>query len=146
MDRNAIDCLREHGVKVSAQRVAVLNYLWEHRTHPTINEIYEELNPQTPSLSKTTLYSTLKLFAEKKVALMLGIDDKNTRFDGDVSPHAHFQCIGCGQVFDIFPNDLPAIKTVYRKKIGEFNIITSELSYKCYCKHCADKMNLNKES
>ena len=66
MDRNATDCLREHGVKVSAQRVAVLNYLWEHRTHPPLTEIYEELNPQMPSLSKTTLYSTLKLLQKKK--------------------------------------------------------------------------------
>ena len=58
--------LIEKDIKPSVQRLAVMTYLLEHRTHPTVDEIYSELQDKIPTLSKTTIYNTLKLFVEKK--------------------------------------------------------------------------------
>ena len=57
-----IEYLEEHDVKPSVQRIAVMDYLMTHRTHPTVDEIYHALEKQIPTLSKTTVYNTLKLF------------------------------------------------------------------------------------
>ena len=38
-----------------------MEYLMAHRTHPTVDEIYLALSPSIPTLSKTTVYNTLKL-------------------------------------------------------------------------------------
>ena len=131
------DYLTTHGIKASAQRVAIMDYLLTHKTHPTVNEIFDSLSPSIPTLSKTTLYNTLKLFVEKNVAIQLGIDEKNARFDGDVSQHAHFQCSKCGKVFDIYPTDLPVLTDVYRQRIGNFKIMNTELLYHGYCDNCS---------
>lgn len=90
-----------HGIRPSTQRVAIMQYLWDNRTHPTAEEIYMDLLPHIPTLSKTTVYNTMKLFIQQGVALQIDIDGHNARFDGDTSTHAHFQCRLCNRIFDL---------------------------------------------
>ena len=78
-----------------------MDYLLKHHTHPCIDEIYMALHDDIPTLSKTTVYNTLKLFVEHGAAKMLTIDERNACFDGDTSAHAHFQCKCCGRIFDM---------------------------------------------
>ena len=72
------------------QRIAIMQYLMEHPIHPSADDIYTALSPSMPTLSKTTVYNTLKLFSEQGAAQMLTIDEKNTNFDADTSIHSHF--------------------------------------------------------
>ena len=95
---NVRQTLEDAGVRPSVQRLAVMDYLVTHKTHPTVDEIYSALAPSIPTLSKTTVYNTLKLFVENGVTQMLTIDEQNSRYDADVSPHAHFLCAKCGKV------------------------------------------------
>ncbi|MCQ2192800.1 MAG: transcriptional repressor [Paludibacteraceae bacterium] len=133
--------LSAHGIRPSAQRIAIMNYLLTHKTHPTVDEIYTALHPELPTLSKTTLYNTLKLFYDKNVTLMLTLDERQTRFDGNVEPHAHFQCNVCGKVFDIMMEELPELKNVCKHKIGELTISTIELNYRGECASCRGEKN-----
>jgi Fe2+ or Zn2+ uptake regulation protein len=94
--------LISHNIKPSVQRVAIMQYLMEHRTHPTIDQIFNHLLPHIPTLSKTTVYNTLKLFYDKKAVLALTIDEKNIRYDAEISTHAHFKCKQCGSIQDVF--------------------------------------------
>ncbi|KAA6323417.1 Peroxide-responsive repressor PerR, partial [termite gut metagenome] len=73
--------LLAHGIKLSLQRIAIMEYLLEHTTHPTVDEIYTKLFPVMPTLSKTTIYNTLKLLSEQGAIQMITIDEKNVRFD-----------------------------------------------------------------
>jgi len=70
------DRLLEHNIKPSMQRIAIMEYLMEHPIHPSADDIYTALSPSMPTLSKTTVYNTLKLFSEQGAALMLTIDEK----------------------------------------------------------------------
>ena len=97
--------LSGYGIRPSVQRIAIMRYLLKNRTHPTADEIFEALRDQIPTLSKTTVYNTLKLFVDNGAALYIGIDEKNARFDGYVDPHAHFRCKKCGQIVDL-PMDI----------------------------------------
>jgi len=54
------------GIRPSVQRVAVYAYLCEHPVHPTVETVYSALSSDYPTLSKTTIYNTLRLFEEKK--------------------------------------------------------------------------------
>lgn len=97
------------GIRPSVQRVAVYSYLCEHPVHPTVETVYAALSPDYPTLSKTTIYNTLKLFEEKKLVQTIKIEDDKLRYDADTSQHLHFKCERCGRVFDIFDDrNLPA--------------------------------------
>lgn len=97
---NTKQYLLDHGVKPSVQRLALMNYLLTHKTHPNVEEMYAALSGEIPTLSRTTVYNTMKLFVEHGVALALNIEEKNLRFDGDVMPHGHFLCKKCGKLYD----------------------------------------------
>lgn len=129
--------LQQHGIKPSLQRIAIVEYLMENRIHPTVDEIYSALCYKVPTLSKTTIYNTLKLFSSQNAVLALMIDDKNVRFDIDTSSHAHFQCCVCGRIFDI-PVNNPGVLQVEQTK--DFIITETHLYYKGYCKLCKNKM------
>ena len=101
MKMNALDNLINYGIKPSVQRIAIMEYLLSHKTHPTADEVYLSLCDSIPTLSKTTVYNTMKLFVDSGAAQMLTIDDRNVHFDGDVSLHSHFLCKKCGKVYDL---------------------------------------------
>ena len=133
MVRDLHKYLSEHGVKPSVQRLAIMEYLRTHCTHPTADEIYTALHPSMPTLSKTTVYNTLRLLADQKAILSLDIDEKNTRFDGDTSPHAHFRCRRCGTILDLpVPTDASVeIRTTQGIEIDEV-----QWYYKGLCERC----------
>jgi len=127
------DYLKTHHIKPSVQRIAIMDYLKEHKTHPTVDEIFSALSPSMPTLSKTTVYNTLKLFTENGAALCINIEEKNVRFDGDISSHAHFICLDCGCIHDIFVDCANAIKI---KNTDNLTVTETHLYYKGYCKKC----------
>lgn len=99
---DAVTRLVEHGIKPSVQRIEIMHYLMTHFTHPTVEEVYKALLPKIPTLSRTTVYNTLRMFSEHNAAKMITINEHRVCYDGDVSLHAHFICKCCRKVYDIF--------------------------------------------
>ncbi len=131
---NAFETLSRYNIKPSPQRMAIMTYLLEHKTHPTIEEIYKSLSPDMPTLSKTTIYNTLKLFVENGATSMLTINEKTTCYDYDTSPHAHFICKKCNKVTDLFygvENMIPS-----RQEIEGNRIVDMQVYYRGICKDC----------
>jgi Fur family ferric uptake transcriptional regulator/Fur family peroxide stress response transcriptional regulator len=91
-----------------------------------------------PTLSKTTVYNTLKVLVENGAALQLTIDEKNTRYDGNTHPHAHFICLGCGKVHDVEGVDLAAVTKTNHNGL---QITETQVYYKGYCEECQKMMN-----
>jgi len=97
--------LQEHGVRPTAQRLAVYDYLLTHRTHPSADAIYEALLPQYPSFSRTTIYNSLKALMQAGLIRVVTIDPLEQHFGGDAADHGHCCCERCGQLFDFaFPS------------------------------------------
>jgi Fe2+ or Zn2+ uptake regulation protein len=95
------DRLTSNGIKPTYQRTAILGCLQNNRTHPTIKSLHDSLVKAIPTLSKTTLYSTLELFAAKGLVVPLTIDRSEVRYDGLASSHHHFLCERCGRILDV---------------------------------------------
>lgn len=135
---NPIEHLQSHGIKPSPQRIAVMDYLLNSRMHPTADEIYLALSPSMPTLSKTTVYNTLKLLVEAGAVLNISIDEKNARYDGDTRPHAHFRCLKCGAVLDLYPEQVPYLEQIDRQQLGRLRIVQTRLYYMGYCEQCQE--------
>ena len=136
---NVHETMSAKGVKPSALRMQIYNYLDGHRTHPTVDEIYTELSAEYPTLSKTTVYNTLKLFVEHGAAQMLTIDEHNVCFDGDLSLHAHFLCKSCNKIFD-----LPAPKEdelITKMQNEGFQVEATHYYYRGICPSCKEQAN-----
>ena len=123
--------LKKYCIYPSYHRIKVIEYLAKHKTHPTVDIIYQELLKKIPTLSKTTVYNTLKLFVEKGIVLVLAIDKNELRYDYNTIPHAHFKCEKCGGIYDI---EIPEIESLIRLK--DFKVIEFHLYIKGICKKC----------
>lgn len=99
--------LLDHGVRPLTHRVAIYEYLKTHPIHPTADMIYRALSPGFPTLSKTTVYNTLKLLCEYKVLRQVLVEENEVRYDAWTAPHGHFKCTSCGIVLDTrVPEDI----------------------------------------
>lgn len=131
MKTNTKTYLLENGIKPSLQRIALMDYLLSHRTHPSVDEIYNDLYQSIPTLSKTTVYNTMKLFVAKGVALMIEIDKKTARFDGYVHQHAHFICQECGTIFDLDVQESAVLNLPSGFSKNEVQIYVKGVCQKC---------------
>jgi len=137
----AYERLTEHGIKPSVQRIEIMKYLMTHRMHPTVEDVYLGLCKKIPTLSRTTVYNTLRMFAEHNAAQMLTIDERRVCYDDDTSPHVHFFCRHCGKVIDLMNIDAPDTNAV---RMIDGNIIDeAHLYYKGICAECRKNNNIN---
>ncbi|MDR2963372.1 MAG: transcriptional repressor [Bacteroidales bacterium] len=124
--------LQRADIRPSVQRMAVMEFLLENRIHPTIDMIYNGLSAKIPTLSKTTVYNTVKTLSDSGVIQTICIDDKNLRYDADIALHAHFKCNICDCVID-----LPVSKVQVEMQNSEnVHITETHLYYKGFCEKC----------
>ena len=125
--------LRNHDLRPLPHKVAIMKNLLERFDHPTIEQIYNDLLPVMPTLSKTTVYNTLKAFCEKKAAVALFIDERNVRYEAHTCPHAHFRCKKCNTIFDVplEETDIPQCKSS-----EDFYIEDTQIYFMGTCKDC----------
>src|SRR5574344_345589 len=126
------ETLMRYGIRPSVQRVEIYNYLQQFRSHPTVDEIFLALSSEMPTLSRTTIYNTLSLFADKGVAIVWNIEENNQHFDADMTPHAHFQCKKCGKIYDIPQPNIQSDEN----SMTDFEISDMQIYYKGICKNC----------
>lgn len=126
--------MADKGVKPSALRLQIYEYLDMHRTHPTVEDIYSGLSESYPTLSKTTVYNTVKLLAEKDIIKAIAIEGFRTRYDANTCFHGHFLCRTCGLVFDVFDAKCPEAPQ------NGFLTQTTDVYYSGICKDCQSKI------
>ena len=133
--RDYFRMLTDKGIQPSVQRAAILEFLFSERIHPTADDIFERLHPGMPTLSRTTVYNTVKLFLEHGMVQPLVIEEKEVRYDIDTAYHGHFRCDACGRVFDFMT--APAENCEIPELEG-FQIRERHLYFKGLCRTCAE--------
>ena len=134
MNQEAYDRLVSCGVRPSMQRLAIMDYLLTHHTHPAVEEVYQGIYHDIRTLSRTTVYNTLRLFSEHNAAQMITIDEHRVCYDGDVHPHVHFFCRNCGKVYDLHDEDMPTL--AHAMNVSGHMVDEVQLYYRGICKDC----------
>lgn len=74
--------------------------------HATNAEILKHLRLEYPGLSATTVHrATSRLASRGEIGIGPKAKDGSIRYDANVQPHDHFQCIDCGRVRDVTVSD-----------------------------------------
>lgn len=88
-------------LKYSRQRESIKNCLMNRHDHPTADTLYLNIREEFPSISLGTVYRNLNLLVELGEVRKLSCGDGADRFDADTTPHYHFICRDCGEVYDL---------------------------------------------
>lgn len=138
--------LKEKGLKVTTQRVMVLEVLSQcPDRHLTAEEIYELVKADYPEIGLATVYRTIQLLLELNLVDRINLDDGYVRYEigqADNSEvkhhHHHLICLECGKVSS-FEDDL---LDELEKKINDtasFQVTDHEVKLYGYCKECLSK-------
>ena len=132
-----VNHLTSNNIKPSLQRIKIFEYLYENREHPTVDRIYTDLVSDIPTLSKTTVYNTLKLFIDNGITTTFTIDGNEARYDAIMEEHAHFKCNKCSNVYDV---EIEALKLKFNKLNG-FQVDNTNIYLKGICNQCLTTKN-----
>lgn len=95
--------LKEHGLKVTPQRLSIFKMLRSTKAHPSAEVIYKALQEEHPTMSLATVYKTLDTFVQHGLVQQLNVGEDSYRYDADISAHSHIQCTKCKCVMDLPP-------------------------------------------
>ena len=101
----------------------------------------ENMYKQIPTLSRTTVYNTLRMLSEKGAAQMITIDEHRVCYDGNPKSHVHFFCKKCGRVIDMMDEDAPQLQ--HEICIDGNLVQEQQLYYKGICSDCSAEMEQN---
>ncbi|MEZ4358089.1 MAG: transcriptional repressor [Eubacteriales bacterium] len=131
--------LIDYGIQASYTRIRIYEVLKSSKVHLSAEDVYLKLIDSIPTLSRTTVYNTLSLYAKKGVISEVPVYGKALKYDANNKAHGYFKCRICDGVFDIGANEMPSLKEGFKvEKIDVF--------YYGICSKCAQKLNEKKGS
>lgn len=92
---------KKYPIRLTPQRLAILEYLEGNKSHPSASDIYKAVSDRYPTMSFATVYNTLDSLKEKERLLELSIDPRKKRFDPNTKPHHHLICLQCRAITDV---------------------------------------------
>ncbi len=103
-------------LKVTPQRVAILETLIKMNNHPTADMLYAKLQKKEPNISLGTVYKTLETFAQEGIINKVKSDSGHLRYDAITDRHHHIFCSDTKDITDYFDGELDLLLYDYFKK------------------------------
>ena len=139
--------LREKGVKVTMQRILVLEALSSCPDgHLTAEEIYNLVKAAYPEIGLATIYRTIQLLWELRLIDRISLDDGFVRYEirevmENKSKHHHHLliCKQCGKVAS-FQDDLLEELEEKIQRTMRFTVSDHEVKLYGFCEECRRKI------
>jgi Fur family transcriptional regulator, peroxide stress response regulator len=80
---------------------AVLAVLQASTSHPTAQEVYDEVRLARPKIGLATVYRILHQLAEQGIIKVWGYGSERARYDARIHRHDHACCTECGALLDV---------------------------------------------
>lgn len=123
-DKKIIQILTDKKLKVTPQRLAILEVLLDLDSHPTAEEIISYLRISYPAISLATVYKCLDMFVRKGIVKKVNSSSDQMRYDTVGEDHHHIYCSDTGEIRDFHDSKLTSMIKKYFSKnpIPGFNI------------------------
>lgn len=148
------EMLKEKGLKVTNQRLLVLQVLAEHGDeHMTAEDIFELVKEDYPEIGLATIYRTVQLLLDMQLVDRIMLDDGCVRYEigdfldekeGHRHHHHHLICTECGSV-SAFRDDLLEDLEAYIEKETGFQVTDHELKFYGVCKKCREEKRITEK-
>ncbi len=130
--------IRDAGLKLTHQRLAILRMIAADETHPDVETVYEAVRERVPTISLDTVYRTLATLSERGLIMRVSFTAGPARYDANPARHHHFVCTRCGLVRDVKDEELDAIRPT--GEVTQFGRAdTVAVQFRGVCRECQDK-------
>jgi Fe2+ or Zn2+ uptake regulation protein len=116
------------------QRRVVYDTIKKTHSHPTADWIFEKVRAEVPKISLGTVYRNLSVLKDEGIVREIYGVDRRAHYDADLSPHAHFICSDCGQIWDVF--GVPEVDWRTLKELVGCEVNNQHLDFQGRCAAC----------
>ncbi len=141
-DKDFIATLREHGLQVTYQRLAIYQALYFTKEHPSAEVIYQQVKKRFPMISLGTVYKTLEKFYEVGLIQKVSPITEVARYDAVTAAHHHMVCLECQSIQDA--ESLFEEPKISVPATNGFHVLRQQIVLHGYCPEC--KGNLDSQS
>ena len=119
--------ISEKGLKVTPQRMRVLEAIYKLDNHPTAEKIIEYIRKTDPNVGSGTVYKVLETLVEKKLLHKVKTEKDAMRYDGTLEKHHHLYCVECDYIEDFANEKLDALLKDFFKENKIDNFIVDDI-------------------
>lgn len=94
------DKISAKGLKVTPQRLRVMEAIYKIDSHPTAEIILEYIRRTDPNISSGTVYKVLETLVDNNLIKKVKTEKDAMRYDGIIENHHHLYCIQCDYIED----------------------------------------------
>jgi Fur family peroxide stress response transcriptional regulator len=121
------DRLVEKGLKVTPQRIAILEAIYTLNNHPTAEMILDYIKDAHPGIASGTIYKVLDVLIENQLITRVKTEKDVMRYDGVLENHHHLYCVETEEIADYVDEDLDHLLADYFRKKGIENFSIREV-------------------
>jgi Fur family peroxide stress response transcriptional regulator len=116
--------LSTKGLKITPQRIVILEAIEKLNNHPTAENIIEYVRRNHPNIATATVYKVLDALAANELIKKVKTDRDIMRYDAITENHHHLYCAESDRIEDYFDTELNEIIGNYfkNKEIPDFEI------------------------
>ncbi len=116
--------LIENHLKITPQRIAVLEQVLKLKHHPKVEKITEMVRKRNPNISIGTVYKILDTFVEHGLITKVKTERDIMRYEAVKEKHHHLYCSDSDRIEDYYDQELTQMIEQYfaGKKIPNFKI------------------------
>lgn len=130
--------LQQNKIRMTPQREAILQTLVNSHSHPTAEDVFNQLKDHVADISIATVYNNLRLFTDLGVIQELKYSNEPSHFDYVSVRHFHVVCQKCGKVEDVFYPDLDRIERLVTNLTG-YETVGNNIEVYAICPDCQKK-------
>ena len=135
-DENLKRIIRDMGLKVTDQRLAILGVLSRGRAHVSAQEVFENVKPKYKEIGFATVYRFLKSLSEKQFVTEVRMGGFPARYElTPKSHHDHLSCSVCGKIVEFQNSDIERLQLLVAKNNG-FKLTGHVLELYGICPDC----------
>ncbi len=124
---------RAQGLKVTPQRQLLFKLMHDNASHPTADALFATASKLMPGISLRTVYQTLNDLAAMGELQVLQSGSGASRFDPNLSEHHHALCARCGELRDVYVDDVDQLQV---RNLGGFVADRARIVFGGLCAAC----------
>ncbi|MEP1767122.1 MAG: Fur family transcriptional regulator [Sulfitobacter sp.] len=123
--------LRKAGIRVTKQRLALMQVLAEASDHPDAIELHERAKSVEPSVSLATVYRTLSVLEEGGVVHRHAFEGGGARFETTHEEHHdHILDVDTGEVIEFHSDKIEQLQEEIARALG-YEVVHHRLELYC---------------
>ena len=127
-EMHCVQTLREHGYRLTPQRLVILAAIQNSDGHISAEEIHAQVRAKYPGVNISTVYRTLELLKGLGLVTETDLGEGRVRYhSADKGHHHHLVCQGCGAIIDLDESLLNSLK----------NTLLQQYNFKADLRHLA---------